>query len=189
MTAVIDKRLEAKLGFDRIRAMIADRCSTDYAAQRVALEAVVSDPAAIRRRLLLTDEMRLVVMFEENFPTNGYIDCLPFLTPLLKEGSSIDLLSLGKLRTMLETIRKVTVFFRGIKDGIYPNLKRMAAPISGFPDIQKRIDGIAECRFVFSRDRLETLEYIVQRFLVREASISCIHLRDELFCIIKMALQ
>ena len=144
MTAVIDKRLEAKLGFDRIRAMIADRCSTDYAAQRVALEAFVSDPAAIRRRLLLTDEMRLVVMFEENFPTNGYIDCLPFLTPLLKEGSSIDLLSLGKLRTMLETIRKVTVFFRGIKDGIYPNLKRMAAPISGFPDIQKRIDGILD---------------------------------------------
>ena len=144
MTAGIDKRLEAKLGFDRIRAMIADRCSTDYAAQRVALEAFVWDPAAIRRRLLLTDEMRLVVMFEENFPTNGYIDCLPFLTPLLKEGSSIDLLSLGKLRTMLETIRKVTVFFRGIKDGIYPNLKRMAAPISGFPDIQKRIDGILD---------------------------------------------
>ena len=121
-----DTRLEAKLGFDRIRTLIADRCSTEYAAQRVATEGVLTDPAKIRRRLLLTDEMRLVMMFEENFPTNGYIDCLPFLTPLQKDGSSIDLLSLGKLRTMLETVRKVTVFFHGIKDGIYPSLKRMA---------------------------------------------------------------
>ena len=137
-------RLEAKLGFDRIRTRIADRCSTDYAAQRVAAEQFISDPSAIRRRLQLTDEMRLIVMFEENFPTNGYIDCLPFLNPLLKDGASIDLLSLGKLRTMLETLRKIAFFFRGIKDGIYPNLKRMAAPIAHFPDIQKRIDGILD---------------------------------------------
>ena len=144
MTTRTDTRLEAKLGFDRIRSLIADRCSTEYASQRVALEQVVTDPSAIRRRLLLTDEMRLVMMFEENFPANGYIDCLPFLTPLLNDGASIDLLSLGKLRTMLETIRKVTFFFRGIKDGIYPNLKRMSAPVASFPDIQKRIDGILD---------------------------------------------
>jgi DNA mismatch repair protein MutS2 len=86
MTPEIDTRLESKLGFDRIRSLIADHCSTDYASQRVAVEPFISDPAAIRRRLLLTDEMRLIVMFEEIFPTNGYIDCLPFLTPLLKEG-------------------------------------------------------------------------------------------------------
>ena len=108
MTTQTDTRLEAKLGFDRIRSLIADRCSTEYASQRVALEQVVTDPSAIRRRLLLTDEMRLVMMFEENFPANGYIDCLPFLTPLLNDGASIDLLSLGKLRTMLETIRQRT---------------------------------------------------------------------------------
>ena len=144
MTTQTDTRLEAKLGFDRIRSLIADRCSTEYASQRVALEQVVTDPSAIRRRLLLTDEMRLVMMFEENFPANGYIDCLPFLTPLLNDGASIDLLSLGKLRTMLETLRKIAFFFRGIKDGIYPNLKRMSAPVASFPDIQKRIDGILD---------------------------------------------
>ena len=144
MNRDIDTRLESKLGFDRIRKMIADRCSTDYAAQRVAAEQFLTDPQAIRRRLLLTDEMRLVVMFEENFPASGYIDCLPFLTPLLNEGAGISLLSLGKLRTMLETLRKVTLFFHGIKDGIYPSLKRMAAPIAQFPDIQKRIDAILD---------------------------------------------
>ena len=32
----MDERLEAKLGFDKVRAAIQGRCSTDYAAARVA---------------------------------------------------------------------------------------------------------------------------------------------------------
>ena len=32
------KRLEGKLGFDRVRTLIADRCSTDYAAERVGAQ-------------------------------------------------------------------------------------------------------------------------------------------------------
>ena len=106
------RRLEGKLGFDRVRSLIADRCSTDYAAERVGDEELSTDPSVIRKRLQLTDEMRLILMFEENFPTSGYIDCLHFLEPIGKN-ASIDLLSLGRLRTMLDTLRKVTNFFRG----------------------------------------------------------------------------
>ena len=137
------ERLEGKLGFDRVRALIADRCSTEYATDRVAEESFSTDPAEIRRRLQLTDEMRLILMFEENFPTSGYIDCLHFLEPIGKN-ASIDQLSLGRLRTMLDTLRKVTGFFRGIKDGIYPGLKHIAAAIPAFPEVQHRIDGILD---------------------------------------------
>jgi len=140
----IDTRLEGKLGFDKIRQIISDKCSTEYAAERVAEETFCTNAEQIHKRLILTDEMRLVIMFEESFPGNGYIDCLPFLTPLQKEGFSIDLLSLGKLRTMLETVRKITHFFSGIKDGIYPNLKKMSSPIMVFPDVQKKIDSILD---------------------------------------------
>ena len=137
------KRLEGKLGFDRVRSLIADRCSTDYAAGRVGSEELSTDPSVIRRRLQPTDEMRLILMFEETFPTSGYIDCLHFLEPIGKN-ASIDLLSLGRLRTMLDTLRRVTNFFRGIKDGIYPALKQMASGFPGFPEIQRRIDGILD---------------------------------------------
>ena len=140
----VDTRLEEKLGFDRIRSIISDRCCTDFAADRVASEKFSTDPVVIRHRLLLTDEMRLIVMFEDSFPTTGYIDALPFLKPLLKDGFSIDVLSLGKLRTMLDTSRKISVFFSGIKDDIYPNLQRMASSLSAFPDIVRRIDSIID---------------------------------------------
>ncbi len=140
----IDTRLESKLGFDRVRTFVADRCSTEYAVTRVTEETFSNDPKVIRERLALTDEMRLIVMFEENFPTNGYIDCLDFLKPLENTGYTIDILSLGKLRTMVETVRKLTNFFISIKDGVYPNLKRMSAPVLSFPEVQRRIDLILD---------------------------------------------
>ena len=139
-----DLTLEAKLGFDKIRKIISDRCLTDYAVERVAAEEFSTDASAISRRLKLTDEMRLIMMFEENFPTSGYIDTGPFLSSLEKPGSCIDVLSLGKLKTATDTIRRILHFFSNIKDGVYPELKRMASPIRNFPEIQRRIEGILD---------------------------------------------
>ncbi len=137
-------RLEAKLGFDKVRAIISDRCMTDYAAERVAQEEFSTSRSTIEKRLRITEEMRLVLLFEENFPTTGYIDGLPFLTPLQNEGSSIDTLGLGKFKTMLDTVRRISSFFSSVKDGIYPNLKSLCAPISVFPEITRRIETILD---------------------------------------------
>ncbi len=139
-----DTRLESKLGFDKIRKRIADRCLTDYAATRVAEEGFSSDADIIRRRLALTDEMRLILMFEENFPTTGYIDAIPFLSALEREGTCIDILSLGKLKTVTDTIRRILHFFGSIKSGIYPQLERLAAPVHSFPEVQRRIESILD---------------------------------------------
>ena len=141
---LIDTRLEQKLGFDRIRKAVADKCVTEYAVNRAMEETFVTDGKVIRDRLLLTDEMRLILMFEENFPTSGYIDCLGFLKLLEAPSSYINLLSLRKLRTMLETVRKVTGFFSSIRDGIYPCLKKMAEPVMCFPEVQRQIDLILD---------------------------------------------
>jgi len=168
----IDSRLEAKLGFDRIRNHISDRCSTEYATERVAHETFSTEPKEIRRRLLLTDEMRLVVMFEDSFPTNGYIDCLHFLEMLLKEGSNIDLLSLGKLRTMVDTIRRILHFFGNIRDDIYPNLKRLVSPVAYFPEVQRRIDVILD-RYGEVKDTASDELYSIRKSLRdKESNIS-----------------
>ena len=168
----IDKRLEQKLGFDRVRQIISDRCSTAYASERTATETFSTDQAEIRRRLLLTDEMRLIMMFEDSFPSGGFIDCIDFLKPLERTSSAIDLISLRKLRTMLDTLRKVTSFFIGIKDGVYPNLKRMAAPIMGFPEVQRRIDTILD-RYGEVKDTASDELYAIRKALhEKEGAIS-----------------
>lgn len=171
-TQTIDYRLEQKLGFDRIRKMISDRCSTEYASERVAAETFSTEKGEIRRRLLLTDEMRLIMMFEDSFPGSGFIDCIGFLKHLENPSSNIDLISLRKLKTMLETLGKAIRFFEGIKDGVYPNLKKMSAPILGFPEVQRRIDGILD-RFGEVKDTASDELYSIRRALHdTEGSIS-----------------
>ncbi|MBO4264053.1 MAG: Smr/MutS family protein [Bacteroidales bacterium] len=170
--ATVDKKLESKLGFDKVRALIADRCATEYAARRAAEEAFSTHSGTIRKRLALTDEMRLVLLFEEHFPTTGYIDALPFLVPLRKAGSSIDTLSLAKLKTMLDTLQKVLRFFSGIKDGVYPQLKRLCDPVRDFPDVQHRIETILD-RFGDIKDGASDELFAIRRALRdKEAAIS-----------------
>ena len=168
----IDRRLEQKIGFDQIRRIISDRCSTAYAVERTATETFSTNQAHIRKRLLLTDEMRLIMMFEDGFPSGGFIDCIDFLKPLERSSSAIDLLSLRKLKTMLETLRKVTSFFEGIKDGVYPNLKRMSSRILNFPEIQRRIDGILD-RYGDVKDTASDELYSIRKSLrEKEGTIS-----------------
>ncbi|MCQ2134764.1 MAG: Smr/MutS family protein [Bacteroidales bacterium] len=167
-----DIRLEAKLGFDRVRKSVSDRCSTEYAVAKVEQEEFSRDAREIRRRLQLTDEMRLIVMFEDGFPTNGYIDCVQFLKVLQNDGANIDLLSLGKLRTMLQTLTKITNFFGGIRDGVYPNLKRMTSRIAVFPEVSRRIDSILD-RHGNVKDTASDALYDIRKSLKdKESSVS-----------------
>ena len=167
-----DARLESKLGFDKIRKVISDRCLTDYAAGRVAEEAFSTDPDIIRRRLALTDEMRLILMFEDSFPTTGYIDAIPFLSSLEREGSCIDVLSLGKLKTVTDTLRRILHFFASIKSGIYPQLERLVAPVRSFPEVQRRIETILD-KYGDIKDSASDRLFEIRRDLrSKEAAIS-----------------
>ena len=167
-----DARLESKLGFDKIRKVISDRCLTDYAAGRVAEEAFSTDPDIIRRRLALTDEMRLILMFEDSFPTTGYIDAIPFLSSLEREGSCIDVLSLGKLKTVTDTLRRILHFFASIKSGIYPQLERLVAPVRSFPEVQRRIENILD-KYGDIKDSASDRLFEIRRDLrSKEAAIS-----------------
>lgn len=167
-----NKRLEEKLGFDRVRKAISDRCSTEYAATIVDNEEFSTNPSEIKKRLQLTDEMRLIVMFEESFPASGYIDCTVFLKMLELSGSNIDLMSLGKLRTMLATLRKITAFFSGIKDGIYPNLKKKMSSVVIFPEVSRRIDTILD-KFGNVKDTASDLLYEIRKELKeKEGAVS-----------------
>ena len=174
-----DATLEAKLGFDKIRKTISDRCMTDYAAEKVAGEEFSTDASVIGRRLKLTDEMRLVMMFEENFPSTGYIDAIPFLSALEKPGScidvlslGIDVLSLGKLKTATDTIRRILHFFGSIKDEVYPELKRMASPVRSFPEVQRRIEGILDKYGDIKDSASDRLQEIRSAIRSKEAAIS-----------------
>ncbi|MCR5709585.1 MAG: Smr/MutS family protein [Bacteroidales bacterium] len=136
--------LEQKIGFDKVRAQIAGKCSTQYAAGKVASEQISHDSGEIMFRLRLTDEMRLICLFEDSFPSGGYLDTKPFLLPLQAQNTSIDLPSLRMLRTMLDTLRRILLFFRDCKDDLYPTLRQISGSVTYEPAIARDIERILD---------------------------------------------
>lgn len=130
--------LEQKIGFDKVRSLISSKCQTQYALQRVDSETISTNAAEINHRLLLTDEMRLICMFEDTFPSSGYIDAKVFLLPLQASASYIDVPSLGQLRTFLDTLRKILHFFKGCKDDLYPNLRELSQRVVIYPELDRK---------------------------------------------------
>lgn len=136
--------LEQKIGFNKVRDKIAAKCVTQYAQRKVAAEQISRDPEEILFRLGLTDEMRLICLFEDSFPAGGYLDTKEFLLPLQAENTSIDLPSLRALRTSLDTLRRILAFFRECKDDLYPLLRQISASVSYDPEISRRIEAILD---------------------------------------------
>ena len=136
--------LEQKIGFDKVREKISAKCATQYAVRKVAAEQISRDGAEIMFRLRLTDEMRLICLFEDSFPAGGYLDTKEFLLPLQGEGTTIDLPSLRMLRTSLDTLRRILSFFQDCKDDLYPTLRQISASVSYEPEIGRRIESILD---------------------------------------------
>ncbi len=136
--------LEQKIGFDKVREKISAKCATQYAARKVAAEQMSRDGAEIMFRLRLTDEMRLICLFEDSFPAGGYLDTKEFLLPLQGEGTTIDLPSLRLLRTSLDTLRRILAFFQDCKDDLYPTLRQISASVAYEAEIARRIEHILD---------------------------------------------
>ena len=163
---------EQKIGFDKVRSQVRSKCLSKYAVARVDGEQYCTDRQEIMHRLQLTDEMRLICMFEDTFPSEGYTDSRELLLPLTSESTAISLPTLVILRTTLDTVRKVVTFFDRSKDGIYPNLKEMSRPVAYFPEVSRRIDSIID-RYGNVRDNAsETLAGIRRLIKEKEKAVS-----------------
>lgn len=165
-------KIEQKLGFEKIREQLLLRCSTNYAKERVKNEKVSHNASTITKRLVLTDEMRLICMFESGFPQNGFIDSIEFLKPLEIEYSSITLENMNRLYIFVENLKGVLNFFKGSKEGSYLALKAMAEPIMFFPEVSRRIESIVD-RFGEVRDNASVELFNIRKQLrEKEGSIS-----------------
>ncbi len=165
-------KIEQKLGFDKIKESLALRCSTRYARERVESERVSTNPRTILKRLTLTDEMRLICMFEQSFPSEGYIDSIDYLKPLETDSSVLGLENLQKLRTFLENLQALLTFFKKCSAEQYPNLKEMAAPVLFFPEIAQKLNLILDKSGEIRENATPELYHICRTIHEKENSIS-----------------
>jgi len=136
---------EQKIGFDRIREMLTQLCMSNAGRDLVDQIRFLTDASVLEPELDRTAEMREICLFEQKFPENGYEDTLSFLRQMELQSSFYpDVPSLVKLQTALVTVRSVLHFFSDSKEGSYPALKALCAPVSFFPAILQRLDKLLD---------------------------------------------
>ena len=121
--------IEQKLGFDRIRQMVAEQCSNKLAARMADEMRFSSEFEKVQFELQLTEEMRQIVLMESEFPQQDFIDLTPTLTHLRVGNTFMPLESLFDLKLSLRTIRECYYFLTAEEHQQYTALRNLAIEV------------------------------------------------------------
>lgn len=122
------KDIEDKLGMDRIRELLAEKCLSAPGREKADEMSFMTDPERIRKYTVQTDEFMKLVASGEAFPSNHFHDVRNALKKAAVPGAFLETGQLLEIRQSLETILRMTAFFRGHRQE-YPSLADLAAHV------------------------------------------------------------
>ena len=125
----MDNNIEQKLGFDRIRQMVKEQCTNELAARMADEMAYMTEHEPLCHELQLTEEMRQIVLMENEFPQQDFIDLTPTLTHLHVGNTFIPLEALFDLKLSLRTIRECYHFLTSEDKMQYAALRNLAIEV------------------------------------------------------------
>lgn len=163
------QNFEEKIGFDKIRGLICNRCLSTLGSERVAGMQFQTSFDTIDRLLHETEEFTHILQTEDNFPADYFFDIRSSLQRIRIEGTFLDETELFNLRRSLETIRHIVGFFFNEEESPYPHLQALAGNVVVFPQLLSRIDQIID-KFGHVKDNASTELSQIRRELNRTLS-------------------
>ncbi|MGD2035684.1 MAG: Smr/MutS family protein [Bacteroidales bacterium] len=136
---------ENKIGFDRVRQMISDYCLCRLGKNRADQMAFDTAADSIEHELNLTEDIRKILQFEENFPQDNYIDSTVCLEKIRVPGTYAETGELNQLNKSLLTLKSLEHFFS--KEEIrekYGTISREVSGLEYFPFIGKKLDNVLD---------------------------------------------
>lgn len=137
------ENFEHKIGFDKVREMLKGGCLSNLGKMRVDKIRFSTNYSFIETLVNQVDEFKQIMLMEDDFPLNHFID----LTPALKKTKVIGTYFLPEelfnLKRSLETIRAILKFFKARKEeNKYPYLGKLSENVKLYPFVFDRIDSI-----------------------------------------------
>ncbi len=137
------KRIEIKLGFDKIRRQIADLCSTIGGRDLVADMAFCTSPKEVEYNQSIAEEVRVALMMEQYFPKGELVEFALVVSKLAVEGTFLEAEELVALRDGLKCVGEATrLFVAGAER--YPIMGALSAQTDHFPAVAGHIDTIID---------------------------------------------
>lgn len=137
---------EQKIGFDKIRLLISDKCLSPLGKERVAEMSYSADFNTINEQLQQTEEFIRILQGDKEFPANYFFDVRYSLRRIRPEGTWMDEKELFDLKRSLQTINDMVRFFQTEpdEDPEYPMLTALAGNAFVFPQLTGKIDTILD---------------------------------------------
>lgn len=142
MQNIYPQHFEEKVGFDRIRATLHNKCLSPMGSEWVDAMHFQDDFETISRQLGEVNEFCRIIREVENFPSGHFYDLRSALQKIRIEGRFLEAEELFDLKRSLEAVRAIVFFFKKQEDHIFPLLKKKTDQVQVFPYIYERIDAI-----------------------------------------------
>jgi DNA mismatch repair protein MutS2 len=141
---IYPSNFESKIGFDRIREPLKERCLSPMGIQKVDEIRFKDDYDLIDDQLSATFEFQNLLILEENFPADNYYSISDCLNKIRIEGTFPEVRELFDLKRSLETIKSILNFFKTRDEKNYPFLKKMCGSVKTYPYVLDSTDRIID---------------------------------------------
>ncbi len=142
MQKIYPENFEQKIGFDRIREMLRQKCISNMGLEWVNKMHFQDSYEAIQSQLGETNEFCRIVREFDNFPASHFFDLRSALKKIKIEGRFLEEVELFDLKRSLESVRAIVTFFNKQNDEVFPLLRSKTRQVQVFPYIYDRIDSI-----------------------------------------------
>lgn len=135
---------EYKIGFDRIRDLLKERCLSPMGIEKVDSISYSDDYEFLTKELSATYEFQQILTLENFFPSEHYYKISDCLNKIRIEGTFPEVQEIFDLKRSLETVKTILNFFRGREAEKYPILRSRCSSVKSYPYVLESIDRIID---------------------------------------------
>jgi DNA mismatch repair protein MutS2 len=179
---IYPENFENKIGFDRIRNLLSEKCLSPMGLEKVNNIKFIDDFEVLNHKLSATYEFQQILIFEDFFPSEHYYKISDCLNKIRIEGTFPEVHEVFDLKRSLETVKTILNFFR-TKDTVkYPVLRSMCNSVKTYPYVLEAIDRIIDKQGVVKDSASTRLKEIRSELIGKK-----IHVTKRLNAILKQA--
>jgi DNA mismatch repair protein MutS2 len=179
---IYPENFEYKIGFDRIRYLLSEKCLSPMGLEKVDAIKFIDDFEHLSHRLSATYEFQQILQFEDFFPSEHFYKISDCLNKIKIEGTFPEVQEVFDLKRSLETVKTILSFFRNKDAAKYPVLRSMCSSVKTYPYVLEAIDRIIDKRGVIKDNASTRLKEIRAELIGKN-----IHVSKRLNAILKQA--
>ena len=141
---IYPENFENKIGFDRIRSMLSEKCLSLMGMEKVDTVRFMDDFSDLSLKLSATFEFQQILQFEDFFPSEHYYKISDCLNKIRIEGTFAEVSEVFDLKRSIETVKGILHFFKNRDESKYPVLKSLCSTVKTYPYVLDSIDRIID---------------------------------------------